>query len=244
MSAPILLGANGAIEQPQRYSGGPFKPTQRHRSFRGPKASVQALIGAIRANKLEWVYEESGLNATMGVTYPTIDDAEAPVDTWDLHSATTEKDILEADIALVNSITSDEKRLMREAIANPTPGSDPALTTPNAIDLYLLMLNGLRTWRVPTPTFTRTRTFSAAYNGAPSQANLTKIFSNDTLFSAEDIPSNLISLPASGPSTRDGLVYGWYKASAAVHPVAHGMVQATTVYDYGLWPTLLYGDLL
>jgi hypothetical protein len=250
MPAAIVIGKPGAIEQYKIYSGGPNKPDQVIQKFRGPRAAILAMIVDMKSKGYDWQIEEGpGPTATLEFTTPTLTSepgGENPVDTWELLPGEVEKDVMEANLALLNSISADEKRMIRDAIQNPTPGESPALTTTNAIDLYLLMLSGLRAVRVFAPVLRRTRTVSSSYGIPQANTNVGRLLSNSTVAN-EGIPSGFLlgfdGVYATG-SARTGYVYGWYKKPPTLQKSWGTRIQISQEWEFGFWPTLIYGSLI
>ncbi len=240
----IRLGASGAIEQPKRYEGGPNKPLSTIRSFRGPKAAIIAMIQQAGAEGCDFTVEEIGPDAVITMTFSNADPNEQPKDTWELIPSMVEKDILDADVAIVSGLTDRERSTIRKFIQNPPENQDPALDpNGNAMIIYNLMQGGLRSVRVYAPVLRRTRTAPNSYAVAQSLLHVGRILSNATV-ADEGVPSNFL-VPFNGPpfnlvSTKPFFTYGWLKLPPTLQQVAGSRTQIAQEWEFGLWSTDIY----
>jgi len=239
MSNPVITGKKGAYQQPQRLglseSGGYAILT-----WEGTRNEVLANVPGIEAMGGLWDYEDSFSGAKcrlVGRFAVQPGQEEVPVNTWEFFAGEIEKDILESDVAVVNGISEDEKRKIRDAIQNPTPGQSPSLINTNAINLYLLMLTGVRSVRVPTPTLRHTQTVSNNWTVPAARTNVGKIILTANMGALEAIPNDILFSLPSLTSTRTGLTYGWLKLDPTVRTAARQRTQIEQEWRYGLWPT-------
>ncbi len=244
----ILLGKPGAIEQPLKAQGGPLKPTSVVRTWKGPKAAVMALLAQVFPY-FDYNYEENGPNATLQIDQPYFEgqSPEVPVNNWELLPGVIEKDLLEADLAIVNDMDADTKRIIRDAIQNPEPGFEPDITAEDH-KLYVLMLAGQRAIKEFAPMLTHTQTVSNTYTVRASTVNVGRILTNATLISLESIPDNFLIAMDSPPynyvshrTSEPILKYGWLKHPPTLNSAYGGRQQITQQWEFGLWPILTYG---
>lgn len=242
----ISAGSNNAHKNRDRISYSPVEGYKFGGTLSGPKEAVRGLINQMATLGWTFVYEcDQSPIATIqfdSSAEPTGGGTETPTLVWEYFSNRLEIDILEADIANVNSISEDELRLIRKHIQDPEEAS-PALTTSNAIDLYLLMLKGVRSVRVNVPTLRVSKLVSNTYAVQASQTNVGRIISSATLSSQESVPTRLFVLPSTA-STKTGFVNGWYKNFPNIIQSTAGRWQISQEWEYGLWPTFLYGAAL
>lgn len=259
-----VLGQQGAIEQPKSYSGGPFKPDTTTRKWRGPKAAILSMIPQVRG--YEWSVDIDGPNATLTAQVPNLDtQQEVPVESWELLPGAVEKDFLESDIALCENILSDEahpdKQAIRDGIENrqkkPPAFKGTGINLAAAQAAYDLMLGGVRATKVFAPTLKHTYVVSNVYAVRFANTNVKRIISTATLLTIESVPGSfLLSLntpPYTDVSTRPGknfapyntgLVYGWYKSPPTLQTTANNRLQISQEWEFGLWPTMVYGTAL
>ncbi len=208
-------------------------------------ANIQGIEGSGGLWQIEYSY--TGAKTILRArTAQSLIQPEVPIDTWEFFAGEVEKDLFEADVAAINNITDDERRKVRDGIQNPTPGLSPALTSPAAISLYVLMLNGLRAVRVSVPTLRHTQTASTNYSVPNSLANVGRIISTATLRTQESIRADIsLNLP-NLTSARTGLSYGWFKKHPTIRAAARQKIQIEQEWEYGLWDVSipLYGALL
>ncbi len=256
----LILGNRGVVEQPKKYSGGPNKPDQVIRSWKGPKERIVEMIQQVKAMGFEWSLEESGGTAVVSVTTlgATIiggqePGAEVPVDTWELVPGAVEKDILESDCAAVNALTDADKRLMRSIMNNETVASasfSSGAQSAGAAELASAILSGLRVKRIFAPTLTRNRSVSNSYAVIEAETFTERIWSTATLRANEAIPSTfLVSLnkaPYTNAHPNGGAyyVYGWFKHPPTQRASANSRTTLDQKWEFGLYPKVVYGALL
>lgn len=248
MSTPKkLLGTPGAIEQPRKWSGGPFKVDSLVRAWRGPKEAIYALLAQIKTTGFDWTLEEQGPNATLTTSAPSIDAPEVPVDTWELLPSAVEKDLLEADVPIVNRLDGDEVDNVRRFVEERSiPGG--GVLGDDVTTLYRLMIKGMRSVRIFAPTLRRTRTVTSQYAVVQSNANVGRLLATGSLIATEAVPASfLISLnsfpfTATDPHPSDGvaLSYGWFKDPPSLQVAANARLQIIQEWHFGLWPTVIY----
>lgn len=236
---PKINGVKGAYLQPTRY-GRDESGLYTIFVWEGTKNEVLSNVPAIESVGGLWEMEESFTQAKCRLTgrFPTNpNQQEQTVDTWELFSNTVEKDLLESDIAFISTMDQDVKRIIREAIDNPQPGKSPALTNSSQIDLYLLMLSGVKAVEVDQPVLRHTVTASNVYQVPNSLTNVGRILTTARLKNDEAIRADIaINLPnvASSDSRR---TYGWRKCYPQIRGSAFQRTVVEQEWKYGLWVT-------
>lgn len=249
-----INGNAGVVEQPRKWGGSPVRGTFVIRTWKGPKQPIYDLIPQFQADGMEWELTENGPLATISCYVPSVEavagTTEIPVDVWELQPGYVEKDILEADTTDINDIPKDEIRAIREAINNPKEGQSPALTNSTAIELYSLMLDGVRSIRVEAPILTRRRTITRRYAVKEAMTNIGRILSNTYLIAndAAAIPAYFIvdmnRPPFTNTSKRTGLKYGWLKTAPTLTSSAFNKVECVQAWEFGLWPEVIFGTVI
>src|SRR5690349_15969221 len=127
----IVNGQRHASLQPTRYglsdAGGYFVWT-----YMGTRQEIEALVPGIELSGALYEVRQSPTGAADVIearfaANPNSNQAEAPVNTWEFFAAVIEKDVLEADNPAVNSISTGNKRRIRDALQNNLPEDvDPA----------------------------------------------------------------------------------------------------------------------
>ena len=259
----IVLGKSGAIEQPKKYSGGPLKPGITVRSWKGPKAAVLAMLQDPSLLAWDWSIEETGPNATLTAQSNTLPGGDETgtvlTDVWELRSAEVEKDLLEADIAVINSVPAAMKQKIRHLIdtrdestvtvATFGAAGEPANT---AFAIYNLMVKGVKAIRVYAPILTRRVTVSSKYSTAVPVTNVGRILKSSTMVTSagngESVPDTFLiplnSAPFTNTPADTAFAYGWLKGYPVLVASAGGRTELTQEFQFGLWSTLLYGAAL
>lgn len=242
----ISAGSLNAHQNRERITYSPAEGFKFGGTLTGPKEAIKALVHQMAGLGWTFVYEcdQSPISTIQfdSSGEPTGGGTETPTLVWEYFSNRLEIDILEADISNVNSIADDELRLIRKHIQDPEEVS-PALTSSNAINLYQLMLKGVRSVRVNVPTLRLSKLVSNTYAVQASQANVGRVITSATLSTQENVPTRLFVLPTT-VSTKSGFVYAWYKNFPMITQSTAGRWQISQEWEFGLWPTFLYGAAL
>jgi hypothetical protein len=187
---------------------------------------------------------------------------EQPIDLWEYNGRATPKDLLQAatNTGITGTLTAANIGVIRAAIAEQTTYNGATLNQPlkiddfkdgepaNALLIYTLMKSGFSDYPIRSPILRHTQTVSQLYPVTLSQLNLGKIISTSTLFALETVPAwALNGLPnIAPPSFNDGksFAFGWYKDDANIGQIANRKVSIVQEFQYGLWPTAVFGSPL
>lgn len=184
-----------------------------------------------------------------GTTDPPVVQNEV-VSTWELSPNKSTKDILQADCAAINQLTTEMVEQLRFIQANrPAPEDTPAwIDSAKQYPIYKLINAGVEHWEVDQPILKHTYAVPVGINPGFAFTNIRKIFTVATLLSTEGLPASfLLSLAAifadSDPTRTDGvaLTYGFKKEMPTLQVEYGGKQSVTVEYKFGLWSTLLYG---
>lgn len=264
MSTPsiVINGTSGAYEQPQSFGWDSMGP---HciRTWRGTAAAIATQYGICLTGGAQADIQKGLGTDTLTARYPlsvagsngTID---APVDVWEFFSSHAEKDILEADLAVINGISDLNKQILRSLVQTPPSADGNGTYAPDpdgggyfdddgsraaAESIYALMQSGVKAVRVMAPVMRHTQTVSNLYTVKAALTNVGKILSTTTLISFESIPTSVLFNLPTNTSTRTSpvLSYGWMKMYPTIRMAARMRMQIELEYEYGLWSNVLYG---
>jgi len=182
---------------------------------------------------------------TIGSPEPGGTGTEQPQQVWEYLANVVEIDILEADISTINSISSENKRVLRDAIAAPNPDSEPDFdpTDPlilNVQDLYELMLGGVRSYRVNVPTLKVSKLVSGSYGVKATLDNVGKVITTTALSIQESIPAGILFNLPNFTTAKSGFGYAWYKKHPNIQQTGNNRWNVSQEWEYGLWPALLH----
>jgi hypothetical protein len=237
----IRNGYGGVVEQPVKYKYATRTGWQTIRRFVGPyKAMVQTIVSLQQAGyELDMDYQSpvnAHLTATIGFSNSGGVVQDNPVDSWELSSSRAEKDLLQADVPIINMLSLEDIGEIRAALQNPS--QDNSLTG-NAATIYGLMAQGFTALPAYAPLIRRTQTVSAG-NAAIQAA----VLGVNTLYLLSSInpPNTLnIDLSALGTSGKSGYSYGWLKDFPNARVAAYNKTTVTQEWVYGLYPTSIFG---
>jgi len=165
-------------------------------------------------------------------------EAEVPVDEFRLEANRVVKGIWEHPI--LDEVTEEEIRMLRDHIQNPQEGVTPALTTPEAIDLYLLALKGVEGFTIYQPVLYRTFTASFGFNFAPDYSLVGKVILDADIATVAQLAAfGTISLPSAG-APRAGYTWGWLMHYPTLSVAAANKQVYAMEFEFGLWADLLY----
>ena len=247
----IVQGVKSAVQQPASYGFTPGRGYhQRLRWKISNPADIPALLGQLIA--AGYAYEVSpeadgAITVVEATSQPASDTNGDPAtqplaEKWERDSMTTEKDILQSDLAIVAAIIPTVAETIRKAVADNAPPAS-ALNA-NETKVYNLMLSGAKSIRVSSPVVRRTRITASSYTVKASDTNMGKILSTAQMTSLENAPTTvLFNLPSTGSSVGAAGVArrsGWYKKPAKVNQQGDGQWQITQEYEYDIWSSDLY----
>lgn len=221
----------------------------RRGGFTGPKEAVKPMMAELIAagKSFTFVSDQSPL-ATIryelpGQLEPGSNDPalEQPTTVWEYFANAHEVDLLQADVTAVNNLTDKELSQLSNAIVNPP--TDSPVVSDNANDIYDLIKQGVKSFRVNAPTLRVTRLVSGSYTVRASLTNVGSIISTATLESTESIPGTILFNLPSYDSNKDGFEYAWYKRFPNVRQAGNKW-EVSQEWEYGLYPTVLYGSVL
>lgn len=253
----IVIGAQGAIEQPLKMAGGPNKPDNFLRSWKGPKASILAIVAQVKLLGLEWTYDAgTGGAASLEASFATLDGSgggsETPTNTWELLPNKHEEDLLRAINPPVSFINAE---LIKQRLNNPPDDpvvaqSPPPFEGTNAEKTYAtavwyVMIQGVRSKVLFNATLSHKQTVSSNYAVQAATTNVETVLKNATLLANEAIPAsfliNLNSAPYTNANPSTYQSYGWFKSPPLLESVYGGKLQITQHWDFGLWANIIYG---
>lgn len=239
----LINGQRGAFPQPGHF-GRSEAGAYTIKIFEGTLDAIYQVAAIVEASGGLWEITESytGARHRMECRFPIdFNVTEQAIQEWELFAQEVEKDVLQADLAALDGISRDEKEKIRAAIDNPSANQSPALSNPTAIELYLEMLDGLRSVRVAVPTLRHTQTVSTLWTVGAALTNVGRIISTSSLLALEGVPPGLLFNLPTGNSNRAAAGYGWYKKFPTVRIAAGHRLQLEQEWEYGLWSTLIYG---
>jgi hypothetical protein len=264
-----LNGQRGAFSQPATWGSteqGDFYTA----IFEGTKEEVkQAAFQCALAGAQYQVTERFGISRLEArFSYNPVfgggGTVEQPINQWEFFAAEAEKDLLDAKVEsnIIGTLSDATRQMIYNAIhfasdtsAQPDPAAatNPANATywakitntterTNAQAVYNLMKDGVRSFPVDVPTLRHTQIVSNRWAIKVSLTNVRKIISTASLISLEAIPSAILfNLPNDTSSVTDKK-YGWRKKFPNVQQVANLKFQLVQEWQYGLWPTVLFGQ--
>jgi len=246
-----FLGRKDAIEQGREYSGGPGMPTKTVRSWKGEKSAVLAKLGEVQTAGFVFRLVEEGPVATLTAESPNLpgedQGSQVVADQWELLPGEAEKDLLDADLALVNDLTKVEKEAIRKNLQDPPEESSTTNLVGNALSAYRLMLMGQRSRITFAPVLRRTVTVSNLYAVTWSVSNVGRVLKSSTIVANEGLPAGFLIAIANPPFaytavTKDGLAmsYGFLKKYPTLNQTVGGRLQIVQEWAFGLWPVASY----
>jgi len=246
----IINGIKGAYLQPVEYgedSSGPYTIVR----AQGTRNEIKQLIAQLRQQHAQWSIKEgySGAADVLEARIPapaiSITEPEIPVNDWELFNQGAEKDILEADVSIINSLTANEKDGLSQYMSDPGPDTTPARTPGSDYDrLFDQIQAGLRSVEIVAPVLRHTQTVSANWTVKAALTNVGRLLSTATLESSEGVPVDVLFELPSGTTTRPDMAYAWKKEFPTVRVSANNKRQIEQEFKYGLWSTLLYQAVL
>lgn len=251
---PLLTGNQGLVEQPIERAYDPRRGPSTTRRFRGPRADL--LNAKATFDSAGWSTRFVAgpvctLEATIGQDVDGVNPpSDQPIDTWELGANVCEKDILQADCALVNTAMAsvNDSLVIRDLIKGGTKFEDISsgdFETGSGWALAKLIGGGVQSILQYQPVLRHNKTVSNVYEIPNSLSNVGSVLLTSTLVAQEAIPTRISnSLPASGgPVTRGGYGgyrYGWLKAYPTITESGYNKTTISQEWQWGLWPTDLF----
>jgi hypothetical protein len=195
------------------------------------QAEVPAILGSLSQQQIAQIRQYI-------MTPPTITKT-MPSPTADDPNATAPREVLApVTIADFNNLPPD---------ANGNPGN-----AANALAVYQLMTQGVRSYPIDQPILRRTIITNQNYAVAMALHNVRKIISTTSLVSLEQVdtdslfydPTNGQLLLPDDVSPTPALAFGWYKGFPTVQELALLKWSIVQEWKYGLWATLIWGTPL
>ena len=189
--------------------------------------------------QIEWT-EQNTVLSVPGVHFVT------PIsDNWELQAATSEKDVLESDAPIIESITATDLTALRKYLID---GDYQFASDSVGIDgqtVLDLLAHGITSMVQEQPILRRVRMVSSNYAIKDSLSNVGKVIKASTINALEGVPTDLLfNLPtAYTPSNSIAGItrhYGWFKRYPSVLQQAEGKWQITIEYHWGLWSDDIY----
>jgi hypothetical protein len=195
------------------------------------------------------------LTARIGATWNGSGLNDNPVAQWEFTSNKIIKDLLTANLSVINTLNVGEVGAIREAILN-TPNLVPVVGQPwssaagspnvttNGANIFYLMVAGETGVQIFAPTLRSTVTTSNIYFVSQSFNNTGRLLLNSSIIGLLP-PTLAVSLSGIGGTwtNSNGLVfnYGWMVDAPNVISAAFTKTQVIQEYQWGLWPQIVYG---
>jgi hypothetical protein len=250
----ISVGKVEAQQNAEKITYSPQNGFSYAGAIAGLKESVRPFINQLAALGYSFTYQcDQSPFATIdfdSAGSPQGGATEEPTLVWEYYANRAEIDIMEGDIPGTisgqqnfNGISDEDRKLIRREIQ--VLGEDELIDfdDPAADALLALMIKGVRSFRVFAPTLRVSKLVSNTYAVQASQTNVGRIISAATLAAQESVPTRLFTLP-SNVSAKTGFNYGFYKNFPNIQQATAGRWQVSQEWDWGLWATAIFGDVL
>ncbi len=126
----------------------------------------------------------------------------------------------------------------------------PTADVDKARSYYFLIKAGVTSFPIEASVVRHTQIVSNTYAVQASFTNVGRILSTNSFQSTEGVPSSLLfGLPATPSSTQfietaNDLAYGWRKSRPSVSRLSFIKWQITNSWQFGLWATKIYGNVI
>lgn len=187
---------------------------------------------------------------------------EVPEISWDLDDKVENKSILDVDNYIVNLIPNFAAKLINDALQAKKEdvllnglnlyyknGQISAASREAAIYIYHHMATGMKTVPVLVPVLTKYAVTSRSWIINWSNQNKGKIYSTNTLINSEAVDPRLwqvlpqdVYIPSGGEDFYIPKAYGWLKGGVRSQVSNNGRNIVTQTWEYGLYPTLIFGN--
>ncbi len=243
---PKVNGQKGAYAQPSHF-GRSEAGAYTVKVWEGTLTEIYQIAAVCEQSGGLWEITESftGAKHRIECRFPIdFNTTETPVDGWETFGEEVEKDVLEADIAGIDSMDDGDKAIIRAVLDNGVNSDDSLrqrLTDdPFSNELYNEVVYGLKAVRIVVQHLRHTQTVSTLYPVVAALSNVGKIISTASLRTFEAVPNTLVFNLASTTSNRVAAAYGWYKKFPTVRISSGHRIQIEQEWEYGLWSKLVY----
>lgn len=252
-----IAGSLLATEQPLKLSWDPARGPITIKSWKGPNDAIDAQAAVCRA--LRWRYtisrgpgDLSTLEAEIGGDPEGQTPGDEVTDSWEMLPNRVDKDILESDVPIINTLTATEIEAIQAAFRTPPKAGTPLTTTfptntANCKTVLDLLNSKVTSKGVDQPVLRHTWMVPPGVPFAPELTNVGLIYSAPSLYGLEGVPNDflvpLASMPY-GPVNREGIAlsYGWLKAWPIFRRAAWNRREVHSEFQFGLWSDVLYGE--
>lgn len=257
--ANITLGNTTLVEGPVVSRYDPVRGWESVRTFKGDETTIKSkaveLIGdgyriQVRSGA-RWELEATAAwdAAQVGSTA-----AETPVLTWELTGSPVQKDILNSDLAVVESLGDHDLTILRDIFDGKVDVAKFKEASPafnyeggNPYALFNLMLVGVRDRKEFQPVLKKNQTVSREYEVAAALSRVGQILTTSFLVLEEttipkSISNNLPNKTKTAKCERATLFFywGWLKSYPTITATSWNRIQVTQEFEWGLWPELMY----
>jgi hypothetical protein len=251
---PTINGQRGAYPQPGRF-GRNESGLYTIRVWEGTLREIYQVCAALESVHALWEITESFTGAKHRIEAhiplsgpPDSGTTETPEEEWELFAQDIEVDLLNADVFPVNGLQPTDRQEIQYYIDHPPAlGKDPIFkgTFPGTqLDLYHLMRSGYQSQEVSRHTLRHTQTASKNFNYATALINVGRIISTNSVIALESVPSDVTANLPNNVTPFADVVYGWLKKKPTLrsHPLKRSQLEQEWVY--GLYPPLIYDNLI
>lgn len=173
---------------------------------------------------------------------------EEPVNTWELLSTAEQVDIKFHN--KVVAMDDEELRKVVDAVNSPNPEVGPALTSPDAIELYMLMMRGVNSY--PRAQYILRHTVKVPNDNDVSAAVEGSMGDDFLILNSGQLPSmpsgigTAVSLIGQPPSMDiegadgDSFFYGWLKQPTNIVTDVFGGTTIVREWWLANWPLFIY----
>lgn len=253
-----ILGST-KVEQAKRFGfrqrTGPYNVVE----TRGTEAQIRALLPAISAAGGDYDVEQ--LPGDIWKVVANYGNAESGggssgneiTETWELLPKDAAKNILQSHHSLVAGLDQPAIDNIRNKINDPSVTAANSGLAGNSLTLFSLMRAGVESVEVEQPVLTHSWNVPYSVVLGYAYSNIGRIFSNSTLYSSEGVPSYLQSSITSWTSNfsnpsygtdRVSLVFGWRKKAPTQRITVNKGLEFQQTFEFGLWPTSIFGSVL
>lgn len=252
-----IRGVSGATQNFEEISYTPQTGRTGRWGKEGPKDAIKAMLADLESRGFSYTYK-SDQSPKASVHWETPgniegggqgNDSEVPTLVWEYFAGQAEISIIEADLdssngtVNLNAMSAAEKKLLLDR-TNGQEITSPATPSAGFTSLLNLINQGVRNFRVNIPTLRRSMLVSTNYPVKASLTNVGRIITTATLQIQENIPSTILFNLPSFVTTRVGFAYAWYKKFPNVQQAGGYKWNIAQEWEYGLYPTAMYGTVL